>query len=121
MDGRAPRWPDGEGRHEGPVGLAGAGEAMHAVSRLLGTAADAGCPSVVADTLVAEARRFFRVSRALLASVAEPEGRLEVVAVSPAGEARDGSIAVTELGPLAQLLHSGEPDLRVAGPEAAAV
>jgi diguanylate cyclase (GGDEF)-like protein len=92
---------------------------MHAVSRLLVTATDASGPSAVAETLVTEARRFFRVSRATLLSVAELEGRLEVAAMSPSGAPPDGFIPLTELGPLAGLLHSREPALRLDGREAA--
>ena len=79
----APRRPGGDVRAEQPARFGGAGEAMHAVSRLLGSAIDAGGPSAVADILVTEARRFFRVSRAILLSVAELEGRSSVAAMSP--------------------------------------
>ena len=71
---------------------------MHAVSRLLGTAVAAGGPSAVADTLVTEARRFFRVSRTLLLSVAELEGRLEVAAMSPAGDSPDDFVPLDRGG-----------------------
>ena len=91
---------------------------MHAVSRLLGTAVAAGGPSAVADTLVTEARRFFRVSRTLLLSVAELEGRLEVAAMSPAGDSPDDFVPLTEAAPAAQLLRSREPALHMSGDEA---
>src|SRR2546423_13107645 len=119
MARRAPRWPDGEGRREASVRLGDAGEAMLAVSRLLGTATEAGGPNALAETLVAEARRFFRVSRALLASVAELEGRLDVVAVSPARDAASPSISLSQLGPMAQLLSSAQRALQVRRPGAA--
>ena len=91
---------------------------MHAVSRLLGSAIDAGGPSAVADILVTEARRFFRVSRAILLSVAELEGQLEVAAMSPSGDPPGEFIPLTELAPVARLLRSREPALRVGGSEA---
>jgi diguanylate cyclase (GGDEF)-like protein len=91
---------------------------MGAVSRLLGTAVDAGGPSALAETLVTEARSFFRARSTVLLSVAELEGRLEVAAISPAGAPRDGLIPLTELVSVAQLLRSRESALRVAGVEA---
>jgi diguanylate cyclase (GGDEF)-like protein len=121
MAERAPRWPGGDSRADGPARFGGAGEAMHAVSRLLGAAIDAGGPSAVAETLVSEARRFFRALSTILLSVAELEGQLEVAAMSPAGAPRDGFIPLTELAPLAQLLRSRDPALRVAGAEASAL
>ena len=105
-------------RGEEPAHFGGAGEAMHAVSRLLGTAVAAGGPSAVADTLVTEARRFFRVSRTLMLSVAELEGRLEVAAMSPAGDSPDDFVPLTEAAPAAQLLRSREPALHISGDEA---
>ena len=94
---------------------------MGAVSRLLGTAVDAGGPSAVAETLVTEARCFFRARSTVLLSVAELEGRLEVAAISPEGEPRDGFIPLTELASVAQLVRSRESALRVAGAEAEAL
>jgi diguanylate cyclase (GGDEF)-like protein len=94
---------------------------MGAVSRLLGTAVDAGGPSAVAETLVTEARCFFRARSTVLLSVAELEGRLEVAAMSPEGEPRDGFIPLTELASVAQLVRSRESALRVAGAEAEAL
>jgi hypothetical protein len=94
---------------------------MHAVSRLLGAASDAGGPSAVAEALVSEARHFFRARSTLLLSVAELEGRLEVVAESPAGAPRDGFIPLVESVSIGRLLGSREPGVRVAGPEAAAL
>jgi diguanylate cyclase (GGDEF)-like protein len=104
-----------------PLPFGGAGEAMGAVSRLLGTAVDAGGPSALAETLVTEARCFFRARSTVLLSVAELEGRLEVAAISPAGEPRDGFIPLTELASVAHLLRSRKSDLRVAGAEAEAL
>ena len=94
---------------------------MGAVSRLLGTAVDAGGPSALAETLVTEARCFFRARSTVLLSVAELEGRLEVAAISPEGEPRDGFIPLTELASVAQLVRSRESALRVAGAEAEAL
>jgi diguanylate cyclase (GGDEF)-like protein len=91
---------------------------MHAVSRLLLAAVDAGGPSAVAETLVDEARRFFRARSTILLSVAELEGRLEVTAVSPAGARRDALVALTEVAPMARLLRSREAAMRVAGAQA---
>ncbi|MDQ5833341.1 MAG: diguanylate cyclase [Actinomycetota bacterium] len=120
MAERVPRWPD-EAPAEEPLRFGGAGEAMRAVSRLLGTAIDAGGPSAVADTLVSEARRFFRVRSTILLSVAELEGRVEVAAISPAGAPPDGFIPLAKLVSLAQLLRSREPAMRLAGREASAL
>jgi diguanylate cyclase (GGDEF)-like protein len=117
MAERAPRRPGAVARPDEAARFGGAGEAMHAVSRLLGTAIDAGGPSAVADTLVGEARRFFRVRSAILLSVAELEGRLEVAAMSP-GAPRDGFIALAEPAPLAHLLRSRESAMLVSGREA---
>ena len=118
MAERVPRWPE-EAPAEESARFGDAGEAMQAVSRLLETAIDAGGPSAVADTLVGEARRFFRARSTILLSIAELEGRVAVAAISPAGAPRDGFISLSELAPLAQLLHSREPARQVFGPEAA--
>ena len=120
MAERVPRWPE-EAPAEAPVRFGGASEAMRAVSRLLGTAIDAGGPSAVADTLVSEARRFFRVRSTILLSVAELEGRVEVAAISPAGAPPDGFIPLAKLVSLGQLLRSREPAMRLAGREASAL
>ena len=121
MAARAPRWPGGEAPANEPLPFGGSGEALGAVSRLLGTAVDAGGPSAVAETLVTEARCFFRARSTVLLSVAELEGRLEVAAISPEGEPRDGFIPLTELASVAQLVRSRESALRVAGAEAEAL
>ncbi len=94
---------------------------MSAVSRLLGTAVDAGGPSALAETLVEEARGFFRARSTVLLSVAELEGRFEIAAIAPAGKPRDGLIALTELASLAQLLRSRAPAMGVIGAEAEAL
>ena len=119
MAERAPRWPD-EGAAEKALRFGDAGEAMHAVSRLLETAIDAGGPSAVAETLVIEARRFFRDRSTILLSVAELEGRVEVAAMSPAESTTDGFIPLMKLVSLAQLLRSREPALHLTGAEASA-
>ena len=119
MAERAPRWPD-EGAAEKTLRFGDAGEAMHAVSRLLETAIDAGGPSAVAETLVIEARRFFRARSTILLSVAELEGRVEVAAMSPAESTTDGFIPLMKLVSLAQLLRSREPALHLTGAEASA-
>ena len=84
MSGPGPRWPDGKDRREDPARFGGAGEAMHAVSRLLGSAGLAEGPAAVAQTLVSEARRFFRVDRAILISLDGREGTPEITAMDPA-------------------------------------
>jgi diguanylate cyclase (GGDEF)-like protein len=121
MAARAPRWPGGEASADDAARLGRAGEAMHAVSRLLETAIDAGGPSAVAETLVSEARRFFRVQSTILLSVAELEGRLEVAAMSPAETPCDCFVALTGLVSIGRLLGSREPAMRVAGAEAGAL
>jgi diguanylate cyclase (GGDEF)-like protein len=118
MAERSPRLPRGVAPGDESGRFDEAGEAMHAVSRLLGTAIDAGGPSAVAESLVNEARRFFCTRSAILLSVAELEGRLEVAAASPSGTLRDALVPLTELAPLAQLLRSREPAARLTGQEA---
>jgi diguanylate cyclase (GGDEF)-like protein len=121
MAARAPRGPGGEASADDAARFRGAGDAMHAVSRLLGTASDAGGPSAVAEALVSEARHFFRARSTILLSVAELEGRVEVVAESPARAPRDGFIPVAESVSIGRLLSSREPAMRVTGPEATAL
>jgi diguanylate cyclase (GGDEF)-like protein len=116
MGARAPRWADGS---DGPLQNArfgDAGEAMHAVTRLLGSASGAGAPGAVAGTVVHEARAFFRVDSAVLLSVAELEGHTEVVAAEP--PARNGSRALSELPAVEGLLDVPEGTRTVLGDEA---
>ncbi len=90
---------------------------MHAVSRLLRSATDAGGPATVADTLVSEARAFFRVDSAILLTVAELEGRCEIAAMDPPSGA-PGVIALTDLPPLADMLAGRRPEQVVTGDDA---
>ena len=94
---------------------------MHAVSRLLGSATGAEGPAAVAETLVREARSFFRVSRAILLTVAELEGRVAVTAMDPAGGSREGLVPLAELPPVATLLGQRERVWMVSGEEAGAL
>ena len=119
MAGRAPRWPDGNDRRDDPTRFGGAGEAMHAVSRLLGSAIEAEGPAAVATTLVDEARAFFRVSTAVLLSVAELEGRVDVAAMAPAVGRHNGSLPLADLPSVAALVGSRAPARVVEGDEAA--
>ena len=116
----AHHWPDGADRPHDLDRFGGAGEAMHAVSRLLDTASGTGGPSAVAERLVREARAFFRVDRAILLSVAELEGRLEVAAMEPPGKPRESFLALSDLPPLA-VLRPRDQALRVAGGDAASL
>jgi diguanylate cyclase (GGDEF)-like protein len=93
----------------------GAGEAMHAVSHLLGSASAPGGPAAVAERLVSEARRFFRVTRTVLLSVAEHEGRVEVLAMDPEGNPPVELLALADLTPVATLATSRPRALRLAG------
>jgi diguanylate cyclase (GGDEF)-like protein len=95
-----------------------AGEAMIAVSRLLGRGAVSQGPAEVGHTLVSEALAFFRVSRALLLTVDELEGRVEVAAVSPDGARPEIRLAIVELPPVADVIDQAEP-VQVTGDPAA--
>ena len=97
-----------------------AGEAMHAVSRLLRQGTGAGGPAAVGDELVQEARSFFRVARSLLLTVSELEGRVDVVALDPEGSRPEELIAIVDLPPVASVIDDAEP-VRVGGEEASAV
>jgi diguanylate cyclase (GGDEF)-like protein len=84
---------------------------MRAVTRLLSAAADLQGPDVVRRRLVAEARDFFGVARAVLLEINESEGRAEpVVANPPIGMARR-PLAIADLPPLELLLRQGLPAL----------
>ncbi len=113
---RAPRWPDGKSRRDEPH-FGGAGEAMRAVSRLLGTASEAEAPASVARTLVSEARAFFRVDHAILLTVSEREGQVEVTAADPPGAPRE-LVPLAALPPLAALLARRQELAMVSGEDA---
>jgi diguanylate cyclase (GGDEF)-like protein len=82
---------------------------MQAVTRLLSAAADLQGPDVVRRRLVAEARDFFGVARAVLLDVHESEGRAEPVVASPAIGVARRALAVADLPPLDLLLRQGLP------------
>ena len=121
MATRAPRWPDGVDRRLESARFGDAGEAMHAVTRLLGSASAMGAPGAVAGTLVHEARAFFRVDSALLLSVAELEGHTEVVAAEPPAATGNGSRALSALPALGRLRPLREGARIVTGDEAASL
>jgi hypothetical protein len=58
-------------------------EAMLAVTRLLGVAAEMHGPEAVHGRLVSEARELFGLTHAVLLSVAGREGRAEALAAAP--------------------------------------
>lgn len=84
---------------------------MQAVTRLLSAAADLQGPDVVRRRLVAEARDFFGVARAVLLDVQEGEGRAEPAVASPAIGVARRSLAIADLPPLDLLLRQGLPAL----------
>jgi diguanylate cyclase (GGDEF)-like protein len=86
-------------------------DAMRAVTRLLSAAADLQGPDVVRRRLVAEARDFFGVARAVLLEVHESEGRVEPVVASPALGVARRPLPIAELPPLELLLSKGLPAL----------
>jgi diguanylate cyclase (GGDEF)-like protein len=103
-----------------PARFGSAGEAMHAVSRLLRQGTAAGGPAAVGDELVREARAFFRVTRGLLLTVSELEGRVEVVAMDPEAPRPEDLLAIVDLPPVAAVIDDGEP-VRVGGDGAVAL
>jgi diguanylate cyclase (GGDEF)-like protein len=119
MGASAPRWPDGADRPLETARFGDAGQAMHAVMRLLGGGSGAAAPSAVAGTVVHEARAFFRVDSAVLISVAELEGHTEVVAAEP--PVRNGSRALNSLPAVEQLLEEPDDIGIVLGHEAASL
>jgi diguanylate cyclase (GGDEF)-like protein len=121
MAARAPRWPDGADRQLESARFGDAGEAMHAVTRLLGSATEMGAPGSVAGTLVHEARAFFRVDSAILLSVAEVERHTEVVAAEPPIAAGNGSRALSALPAVARLMSAREGTRVVLGDEASSL
>lgn len=77
-----------------------AGEAMLAISRLLGQGGEA---------LVREARGLFRADAAQLLEVLELEGRLEPVAADPPLEGDPGLLPIVEQPALARAIDTGQP------------
>jgi len=94
---------------------------MRAVTRLLSASADLQGPDVVRRRLVAEARDFFGVARAVLLDVHESEGRTEPVVASPAIGVARRTLPVSDLPPLDLLLHQGLPALLAQRAEAQAI
>jgi diguanylate cyclase (GGDEF)-like protein len=84
---------------------------MQAVTRLLSAAADLQGPDVVRRRLVAEARDFFGVARAVLLEIHEREGRSEPVVASPAIGVARRTLPISDLPPLDLLLRQGLPAL----------
>ncbi|HEX2070160.1 MAG TPA: GAF domain-containing protein [Thermoleophilaceae bacterium] len=84
---------------------------MRAVTRLLSAAADLQGPDVVRHRLVAEARDFFGVARAVLLEIHESEGRAEPVVANPTIGVTRRPLAIAELPPLELLLRQGLPAL----------
>ena len=101
-----------------PSRVGGPREAMHAVTRLLSSAADLKAPDAVRARLVDEAREFFGVSRAVLLSVAGREGRVQALSMSPAAAQPRGSLAVAQFSVLQSLLESDDGAFVVEGDEA---
>jgi len=94
---------------------------MRAVTRLLSASADLQGPDVVRRRLVAEARDFFGVARAVLLEVHESEGRAEPIVASPAIGVARRTLPVSDLPPLDLLLHQGLPALLAQHAEAQAI
>ena len=94
---------------------------MHAVTRLLGSATGVGAPGAVAETLVHEARAFFRVDSAVLLSVAELEGHTDVLAADPPRLTQNGSRALSALPAINRLLAVRDGARIVLGDEAASL
>jgi diguanylate cyclase (GGDEF)-like protein len=84
---------------------------MRAVTRLLSAAADLQGPDVVRRRLVAEARDFFGVTRAVLLEIHESEGRVEPAVASPAIGVARRTLTIADLPPLDLLLRQGLPAL----------
>src|SRR3954451_7949553 len=98
-----------------PRDFGDAGEAMRAVSRLLTLPAETGGAMAAQERLVAEARDFFGVSSAVLLSLAQEEGLVEVSEMNPEGEPPFDLLPAGDLAPLAVLLTRDLPVLRVDG------
>ena len=93
---------------------------MNAVSRLLGPGASGEGPAEVRERLVGEARGYFRVSRALLLSVDELEGRIEVAAGDPEANRLEELLAIVDVQPVADVIDERRP-VHVSGDAAGAL
>jgi diguanylate cyclase (GGDEF)-like protein len=91
---------------------------MHAITRLLGAAADMQGPDVVRSRLTEEAREFFGVRRAVLLSVDAHEAQVRALAASPSDHLPPASISLADHPPLRRLLEGRLPVLAVEGEEA---
>jgi diguanylate cyclase (GGDEF)-like protein len=94
---------------------------MQAVTRLLSAAADLQGPDVVRRRLVAEARDFFGVARAVLLDIHESDERAEPVVASPAIGVARRTLPISDLPPLDLLLRQGLPALLAERGEARAI
>jgi len=101
----------------GEASVGGAREAIHAVTRLLGVAADLQGPDAVGARLVNEAREFFDVTRAVLLAVNGQ--RVHVAATSPASEPRGGALPVEGFEALAHVVIHDRGPIALEGEEAA--
>src|SRR4051794_18725775 len=106
------------GAPQPPVPFGKAGEAVRAVSRVLDAADDVGSMPIQ-ERLVLELRALFDITAAVLLSVAETEGLVDVGSMDPEGNPPFGLIALSELTPVAGLLERGESAVRVQGRAAA--
>jgi diguanylate cyclase (GGDEF)-like protein len=111
-----PSRPTGAAHEPAPLGKAG--EAVRAVSRLLDGAEDAGAIPIQ-ERLVHELRALFDITAAVLLSVAEAEGLVDVASMDPEGNPPFGLLSLSDLAPVAGLLERGEPAVRVQGQAAA--
>jgi diguanylate cyclase (GGDEF)-like protein len=102
-----------------PAAFGDTAEALHAVRLLLeATSADDG-PMSLPDRVAAEARQFFRMSRAVLLRVAGASRRVQLCAMDPPAPRRaHGLIPLAKLDPIADLQVSDAARCLV-GPEAA--
>src|SRR4051794_4304122 len=93
-----PSRPSGAAKEPDPFGKAG--EAVRAVSRVLDGAEDSGSMPIQ-ERLVRELRALFDITAAMLLSVAESEGLVDVGAMDPEGNPPFGLIALSDLPPVA--------------------
>jgi diguanylate cyclase (GGDEF)-like protein len=92
---------------------------MLAISRLLAPVGEGGGAAAVHDRLVEEARRLFGADHAVLLWLPGTEGRAEVVAADPHGEAPFDLLPVALLPPVAAVVEREAGVLRIGGRDAA--
>lgn len=102
-----------------PTQFGDTAEALNAVRALLDAAGDGDAATALPDRLVAEARRFFRMDRAVLLRIGGSPKRAKLGAMDPGGPRPIRRLVpIGSLGPIAELEES--PAARpVSGPEAA--